>query len=272
VPDMAIGIATIAGKGIERVHDTSIRTALKEAYESSAALSVSKVAQDVLDRFATANWPVEVLAPFLSSWRSTHGTALFVSGLVVRLQREARDSSAVARPIFFEAAAEMSEIIAEDTGIDDTPHNELFTRFANKLVGDDRWQLSHYSTPASLDFRDYVKRGRLVGPTEEAILMTAASESWNSAEYSYFETSLRRWMREVLGYNEDTLEDTIAYVSHHSGEVELGHFLHALNAWSLYCEAKEEPVDPLKVKLAFESYFEHLRRPFEGLKKLLDTC
>ena len=37
------------------------------------------------------------------------------------------------------AAAEVGEIIPEDTGVDDTPHSELYVDFANYLLGDDRW-------------------------------------------------------------------------------------------------------------------------------------
>ena len=265
-------IAAVTSKGIERVQDTLVRTALEEAYGSRAALSVMTTAQNVFRRLTASRVPIEVLARFVSGWRSTHGTSLFVSGLIVRLQREAQLADLSARTLLFESAAEVGEIIAEDTGVDDTPHNELFTRFADRVVGDDRWKLSAYSMPACEQFRKYVKQERLAGPIEEAILVTAASESWNSGEYSYCEPVMRQWMRAVLGHSNEALDDAIAYVSHHTGDVELGHFLHALDGWALYCKAKGKTADPGKVRQVFESYFDHLQGPFRELELLLETA
>jgi hypothetical protein len=41
----------------------------------------------------------------------------------------------------------MGELIAEDTGVDDTPHSELFVRFATCVVGDERRQYSFRQRP-----------------------------------------------------------------------------------------------------------------------------
>jgi hypothetical protein len=264
-----VGIAGITNNGIKRIQNATLRAALEEAYGSPAALAVIEMAHRVFSRLVGSKWPIEILAQFLSGWRSTHGTALFVSGLIIRLQREARAAELPARALLFDASAEMGEIIAEDAGVDDTLHNELFASFANQLVGDDRWQLEKFAMPLCLEFREYVKRERLSGPIEEAILITAASESWNSGEYSYADPLMRGWMKNILGFTDAIVENAIAYVSHHSGTVELDHFLHALSAWRFYCEAKGKPADPRNALRAFESYFDHLLGAFEELEGVL---
>jgi hypothetical protein len=265
---MRASLAEIIRGSIGRVRDPQIQTALAEAYQAPSALKVISEAESFCTTLTSAKWSAELLARLLSGWRSTHGTALFVSGLVIRIQRQARAADSTARQHLFEAAAEMGEIISEDTGVDDLPHNELFTRFANQLVGDDRWQLNCYTIPASERFRNFVKRARLRGAIEEAILMTAASESWNCGEYAYLEPRLTHWMKDFLGFDHGTIRNAIKYVSHHTGSVESGHFLHAINAWERYCHAHGSKPDPAKAKYTFVSYLEHLFRPFKSLNDL----
>ncbi len=77
-------------------------------------------------------------------------------------------------------------------------------------------------------------------------------------------------MSDILGFDQVDVESAIAYISHHSGAVELGHFLHALEAWQLFAEATGHRADPTQAKVAFESYFEHLRPSFLELSTILE--
>ena len=156
---------------------------------------------------------------------------------MIRLLREASGADGHAAALLYRAAAEVGEIIPEDTGVDDTPHSELYIEFANFLVGHDLWQLNRYSIEPCERFRRYVKGQRLEAQIEDALLTTAASENWNTGEYTYLDDMLRPWLVDRLGHDAALAEEKAVYVSVHAGKTELGHFLHALAAWQLYCRA-----------------------------------
>ncbi len=225
------GIGSIARQGIASIPSPTIRHALDTAYQSASGRGTVDTAHRVFDRLTSSTWPVESLCRFLSGWRATHGTAIFVSGLIVRIQRDARKTSGSPRTLLHEVAAEVGEIIPEDTGVTDTPHEELFAAFANYIVGDDRWKLDRYAIPGCEHFRAYVKNQRLYEPIEDGILTTAASENWNSGEYTYLDRRIKRWMIDVLNRPAKDAEEKAKYVSTHAGETERNHFRHALDAW-----------------------------------------
>jgi hypothetical protein len=266
-----VTIFDFSNRGVELVQDPLIRDALSEAYRSSSASKLLMTAHRVFDVLTAYKWPTETLAQFFATWNATHGTALFVSGLVIRLQREALLSGEHHRPLLFQAASEIGEVIAEDTGIDDVPHNELFARLANHFVSDDRWKLTRYCCPASQQFREYLKHARLAAPIERAILTTAASESWNSGEYCYLDARVSGWMVQVMGYSPESVEEITAYISHHARDVELGHFVRAINSWRIYCEASGKEIDCSSIQQVFESYFSQLHGPFDAMLRILEA-
>ena len=141
VPSGAESIGAIVRQGIAAIVNPALRDALETAYESVAAVQAVAAATRVFERLSSTQWPRDILCRFLAGWRAMHGTALFVSGLIVRLQREARQAKEGTRAILYEAAAEVGEIIPEDTGVTDRPHHELFAAFANLVAGDDAWKL-----------------------------------------------------------------------------------------------------------------------------------
>jgi hypothetical protein len=189
--------------------------------------------------------------------------------MIIRLHRRAREAEGAARLLFFEAAAEIGEVIPEDTGVDDAPHHELFAHFANFLVGDDRWQLDRYSVPGCERHRRELKEKRLSGDLEDAILLTAASENWNSGEFTYLEPMAKRWMTDVLGHSAQLATRGLAYVSHHSGKTELGHFLHVLKAWDLYCQAAGIVPDVGRARVALETNLAGVSAAFSSLENVL---
>ena len=270
VPTTSTAIDFIARQGITLVDDPRLRRALDSAYESIQGKKALAVAHQTLRRLVSYKWSTECLCHFLSGWRATHGTSLFISGLIVRIHRKASEEQRTSsRAILFQAAGEVGEIIIEDTGVNDTPHNELFMEFANQIVGDDRWQLGRYSLPVCEQFRTFVKNKRLGGVIEEAILTTAASENWNSGEYTYFNGLVAPWMTNILGHAFGVVERKSLYVSAHAGVTELGHFIHALRAWKLYCEATGVPADPGKAENEFKAYLEGVGSAFEELGQAL---
>jgi len=262
-------IGWIARQGIGLVQNDGLRSALDAVYRSPLGIKVVDVAHHVFERLTAERLPAQKLCQFVSGWGSTHGTALYVSGLVIRLQRAARETGEASRTLLYRAATEIGEVIGEDTGVDDVPHRERFERFANFVVGNDQWKLDRYDVPACVRFREYAKERRLGADLEDAILTTAASENWNTGEYTYFNSLVERWAVDVLGYPLALREERFAYIAVHAGETELGHFLHALKAWELYCDAVGRPADPRKAARCLESYLRALTLAFKGLEQVL---
>jgi hypothetical protein len=262
-------IGRIARQGIDLVQNDGLRSALDAVYRSPLGLRAVDVAHHVFERITAERLPAQKLCQFVSGWGSMHGTALYVSGLMIRLQRAARETGETSRTLLHRAATEIGEVICEDTGVDDVPHQERFERFANFVVGNDEWKLDRYNVPACVRFREYVKEQRLNADLEDAILMTAASENWNTGEYSYFNGLVEHWTVNVLDEPHSLREGQFAYIAVHAGETELGHFLHALKAWKLYCDAVGRPTNPGKAARCLESYLEALTLAFEGLDQAL---
>jgi hypothetical protein len=263
------GIGRIALEGIALIDDPTLREALASAYQTDVARQAVATAEAVFDRLTSRAWPAGALARFLNAWRATHVTALYVSGLMIRLLREAGAAEGEPSVLLYRAAAEVGEIIPEDTGVDDTPHSELYVTFANFLLGNDRWQLARYGSPTCERFRCYVKAQRLEASIEEAILTTAASENWNTGEYTHLDGLLRPWMVGVLGHDAETVEEKAVYVSVHAGRTELGHFLHALEAWKLYCQPTGRPADPARPRAVLLRYLAEVGRAFAALERVL---
>jgi hypothetical protein len=266
------GIDVIARQGIALIENPALRQALDAAYCTPQGVYAAKVARHVFDGLTAVGVPHDRICRFLAGWHATHGTSQFVSGLMIRMLRSAEEATEPGRLILYRAAGLIGEIIPEDTGVDDTPHNELFARFANSLVGDDRWRLDRYQVPGCERFRAYVKNQRLHAPIDEAILTTAVSENWNSGEYTYFNAVAGPWITHVLGQPAVGLEDRVAYVAVHAGETELGHFLHAMDAWQRYCQASGCKAEPEKAKEIFTQYLTRIRAAFEALAEVLASC
>lgn len=262
------GIDVIAGRGLSLITHEPTRSALEAAYRTPQAASAARAAERVFGRLTSARFPKDRLCRFLAGWHATHGTSQFVSGLMIRMLREADSRPEAERPLIHRAVGMVAEIIPEDTGVDDTPHAELFARFATFLVGDDAWRLDRYLVPACERFRAYVQDQRLRRPIEEAILTTAASENWNSGEYTYFDDLIAPWMTEVIG-EKCSYKFITKYVSVHAGGTELGHFLHAMRAWEAFCQASGVAMNPEMAHQVFVQYLTRLAEAFAALHEVL---
>jgi hypothetical protein len=268
------GIQDHIGLGLDGVEDPALLAAIREAYQSPIGQEAFSRAEAFFRQLTSRAWSPERLRKFLSGWGATHGTASFVSGLMIRIQREAVAARRGGRPdnarLLHEAAAEIGEIISEDTGVDGVPHIELFVQLANSLIGDDSWRLDQNGMPECNRFRKYVRHARLKGPLEDAILTTMASECWNVGEYSYFDSLLLPWLTDVLALPRSYAEDAASYVRIHTGQTELGHFLHSVRAWNLYCAAMRPDRDYQKVSQNFQHYLTGIVASFEELANGLD--
>ncbi len=262
------GIDVIAKRGISLITHEPTRSALEAAYRTHQAASAVRIAERVFDRLTSARFPKESTCRFLAGWHATHGTSQFVSGLMIRMLREAERRPEADRPLLHRAVGMIAEIIPEDTGVDDTPHAELFARFATFLAGDDAWRLDRYIVPACERFRAYVQDQRLRGSIEEAILTTAASENWNSGEYTYLDGLVGPWMTRIIGAD-DSYQYAVRYVSVHAGDTELGHFMHAMRAWEAFCHASGVTIDPEKARHVFVQYLTRLTDAFAALDEAL---
>ena len=217
MPTQAPDIGSVTLDAIRRIEELSLREELAAAYCSPAGVDAVAGAILLFARLTSSRWAADPLCRFLSGWRATHGTVLCVSALIIRVLREARRCPPSAS-LLYQSAAEIGEVIGEDTGLDDTPHHELFARLATRLAGDDRWELALYAVPGCEDFRSRMADARLTGPVEDAILLTAASECWNTGEFAHLLPLLQDWMAGTLELPD--WKEASAYVSHHTGDVE----------------------------------------------------
>jgi hypothetical protein len=222
-----------------------------------------------LTSLCSRQWPEPILGRFLNGWRATHGTAMFVSALIVRIMRETPRHPSTAHAPMVAAARELGEIISEDIGLDDTPHQELFDAFADRLIPSGSWRLLKGSVAGCNDLREYVKSQRLQASIRQGILTTMASECWNSWEYEEFARLARPWMTHWLGMDASAAENALKYVLAHTGNTEKGHFLHALSAWEYFCEAEGIAPDPAEAGKLFEQYLQSVGRAFSDLGAVL---
>lgn len=271
------GIQSIVLKNLQKVDNTELRQEFIKTYGSRIAIKTIEQTQAFFSELTTSSTLDETqLRNFLNAYNTVHGTSTYVAALMIRLGRLARDSrNNSSKQNFFTAQQEIGEIIAEDTGVDDVPHLELFEKFALAVIGDDSWKSSQYRNLVCVEFRDYVKgqrigrRGDFLIGEEEGILTTAASEIFNSGEYTFFSNLIDRWFTQTLDKGIISRKDALAYVKVHAGETESGHFIHALKAWELYCTALGKKPD---VEIAREISLDYLLRIgkcFESMRQNL---
>lgn len=259
-------IGEISLQGIALIEDKKLRDALASCYESQRGREVSDIGHRLFQSVTSRVLEGPKMCQFLNGYRETHVTALYVSGLMGRVLREADESQGDVRDVLFRAARQVFEIIPEDTGVDDDPHGEIYYDFANYVAGHDQWQLAEHGDEACSEFRNFVKDARLSKDIETGFLTTAASENWNAGEYTYFDSRTRPWL-ELMGLPID--ESKLAYVTVHAGETELGHFLHALAGWKLYCEGNGRRADPEKAHFVLSGYLDKLGKALSSLSEKL---
>ncbi|TWT50095.1 hypothetical protein KOR42_36410 [Thalassoglobus neptunius] len=261
-------IRDILREATGRIGDHRLAEAVNGVYESSSSRETILLTKDFWDRLTTNTWPQETLRFFASGWHDLHQSAFFVAGLQVRLQRDAASWSPEHLPDLIHASSELAEIISEDTGVDGTPHDELYRNFARSLTGDDLWSLDRYTVPACKTFRIYVRESRLSAPISNAILAVAASEQWNTAEYSLCSQLMKNWQpSEAVHHCRLDLE----YVDVHAGETELGHLLHALNAWRFFLKTDPTADQISDVSTIFQHHIDQVKLAYLGLHHVLDN-
>lgn len=263
-------ILAIARQSVALIEDAPLRQALLEVYSRPSVKEAAATAENTFRLLTSRRWSSEVVSRFLNGFRATHVTALYVSGLMIRVQRQAARAAGDDQLNLFKAAAAVGEIIPEDTGVDDTPHSELYMTWANAIAGHDEWQLGRYTQSRCESFREFVKARRLDDglDLEEGILTTAASENWNTGEYTHFSELVYDWMGDVLQIDQGRVGELAAYVTVHAGATELGHFLHAIDAWRLVSLARGRRPDPEKAQEVFASYLTQVGAAFGQLEGL----
>jgi hypothetical protein len=269
----ARGIEQVPHCGMDLREPEALKDALMSVVASPAFAAQAQKAQAVFARLSQADGGGAQMNGFLNGWQTVHVTALYVSGLMIRMQREAREAEKSGEhctaELLHRAAGHIGEIIAEDTGVVGIPHGALYERFANSIAGNDDWKLEKFSVPGCREFRAYVERGRLRAPVEDAILLTAASENWNTGEYTHAVPVILNWLQEKGGMDRQTARRNSAYVAVHAGDTELDHFTHALKAWQLYCAAHGREASPQKAAAAFSDYARHAGEAYVALGSTL---
>lgn len=270
-------IAAIAARGIETIPQTpdlqngeDLQTALSAAVSAPACIAATRKAETAFARLAqtTPQNDKAALCRFLHGWQNAHLTALYVSAMTTRLLREATQAAEngnhAKSALLFRAAAHSAEISVEDVGLHGLAHGLLFERLATGIIGDDSWKLSAHAVPECVEFRRYVEQARLKAPLETALLTTAASENWNTGEYTHAAPVIHNWL-ESLGFSRQDATKLNAYVKVHAGDTELHHFTHALIAWQLYCEANGIEANPKQAAGVFSEYAQRAGKAYEAL-------
>lgn len=271
-------IADIAWEGILTIPQTSldiqqsdklVESLLHVNRSASYRAAAEKAEETFRDLTSAQDLSADQINGFLHGWRTAHLTALYVSGLMIRVQNEASETSDRKKAaLLSEAAYHIGQIIVEDTGVIGGNHTALFDRFATGVAGNDMWRLDCNAVSECTAFRVYVERQRTKASIEDGILTTAASENWNTGEYTHAAEIIPAWLQ-TRGKTEKEARIISAYVTVHAGKTELGHFTHALKAWQLYCKAHDREADPYKCSQAFQDYAAHAEAAFEGLTRRL---
>jgi len=258
-------------RSLDCVPERGWSDALRQVWYAERAKVIAAKAETVFRRLTSRRWPVDVLGSFIAGWAAMHHTAMFVAGLLVRIQREAKNREDPARLFLLAAADEVGAIIREDTGIDGPAHAELFANFADCLIGGQQWKSFEAGMPACRRFRDYVRRQRLSNSIEEGILTTLASELWNSGEYTFVQPLMSPWLRDAQGVPPEEIARATEYVDVHAGEAERAHFLHILIAWDYYCRADRRLPREVTLAESMDSYLAMLMPALEELDSLFDA-
>ena len=263
-------IQTISSCGLDIDNAERLQECLLNVSRSNEAGKVFNKAGSVFSGLRTKTaQDNESLKKFLNGWQATHVTALYVAGMIIRVQREAHEAKKAGEEIksgiLNDVAYHLGEVIAEDTGVVGIPHGAMYERFAGAMVRDNSWKREQYSLRACDDFRTYLEKARLRAPLEDAILTTAASELWNTGEYTCAAPHTRHLLEKMNIKNPVAAN---AYVAVHAGDTELDHFTHVLKAWQLYCEAEGIEAKPEKAASVLRNYISRLEPAFSAL----DDC
>lgn len=259
-------------RGVGLIEDTELHAALRSVFFDTEGLTAIEACCRFFDELTTQPWSQPVLNRFVSGWGDLHQSAMYVSGMIVRVLRACtNERDADSRQLFVLAASELAEVIPEDAGVDGPPHDELFRTFGCCLTGTDEWQSGRFKTPACQDFRSFIRDQRLKAPLQEAMLTTAASEHWNSGEYTICEPSIRAWMQDLLKRDVSDVKQAMPYISAHAGETEASHFLHAIRAWQNYCQAIRIPADPELAANVFRQYLIRLAATYESFREIWNS-
>lgn len=268
-----LGIKTIPSCDLELSRANELEKALLAVVDTPDHRQATLNAEQAFWRLSQQEAGSDSLNSFLNGWKTVHITGLYVAGLMIRVEREAHAARAagddVKASLLSEAAYHIGEIIPEDTGLDGPQHGVLFERLATAVAGDDTWKLDENAIPECDAFRRFVELGRTKGPVEDAILITAASENWNTGEYTYASPITNEWLGRAHQMDETRAKATNAYVSVHAGDTELDHFTHALKAWQLYNEANGTEARPEKAAEVFSDYAERASVAYAALRDSL---
>jgi len=273
----ARGVETIMHCGLDLNEPYDLRHALLVVVRSPAYREATAQAESVFARLTQTRHEDDALARFLNGWQTVHVTALYVSGLMVRIQEEAQAAAAAGEgskaALLFQAAFHTGRIIVEDTGLKGIQHGALYERFANGIMrGSDEWKLNRHASQECKDFRRYVEKARLRDPVETGLLTTAASENWNTGEYTLVAPMIVNWLEKANGFSSPDSRKLAAYAIVHAGDTELDHFTHALKAWQLYCTAHGREAGPAQAADVFARYAEKAAPAYRALKEKLQAA
>lgn len=209
----------------------------------------------------------------MNNFQAMHLSVLSVSALKVRIDKDPSYKLAEKAEI----QLQISEIIAEDVGLQGLTHHALFERFAHAITGTTRWHDGATVTPEVKNFRDSLSKIRTNGDIQDALATLIVSEIWNTGEYTHGAPIMESHLSQGTSASSFNAKNCNAYMSVHAGDTEFDHFMHAVSAFCTYSATQNVPMQDMLRTIQETSlrYFDGLNHAFVdtniALRKFLVT-
>lgn len=205
----------------------------------------------------------------MNQLQSMHLSVLSVSAIKVRIDKD-ENLDPVSKE---EIQEQISDIIAEDVGMEGLTHHALFERFARAVTGTSRWADQDTLHGDVKIFRDKLHKLRTHGDLSQALASLIISEIWNTGEYTFAAPLTESFLSQSSASSGFNARNSNAYMAVHSGDTEFDHFIHAVYAYCTYNSCKKISIaDSINIlHQSATAYFEDLHRAFKSANEQLSA-
>lgn len=266
-------ITAIARQAAATIADPALRNAYARAFErgESSVRTVERCLTKVTDR----TLPGETVRSFLRSWRDTHFTAKFTAAVAQVL----RDGAAVAGNAHARrelgAAAECAQAITDDDlGLrhgDD--HGELFTRLAEGVSGDARWESASHAIAPAQELKRWAGKTLLESASSPtALICMGAFELFHRGECTVAAARFEHLLSEVWGVPAAKAAELVEYPRVHGVEADLHNLGCAMKGVEHFYASQGKAVDYREVEEIATAFFARLGQVFSTLERMIDNA
>jgi hypothetical protein len=181
----------------------------------------------------------ESIKYFFQSWSKTNHSAASVSGLASRITLSINDQLNHQKQLgLYKVCTSLQRITDEDLGaFGGALHSDLFYRMATELCGDDGWLLKKFCLKPAQEFKDWTDQQRLREQNLiNGLLTTLVHEIYTYGEVEFIYPLYQKWFLAHMGGTTERAQEVLAWVTVHTGNTEINHFKHAVNAIQTFCE------------------------------------